>query len=35
MAHKEQKDYLDRVKKEHPKAFKNIKVLHFGFKSKQ
>jgi SAM-dependent methyltransferase len=30
MAHKEQKDYLDRVKKEHPKAFKNIKVLDIG-----
>jgi SAM-dependent methyltransferase len=30
MAHKEQKDYLDRVKKEHPKAFKNVKVLDIG-----
>lgn len=30
MAHKEQKDYLDRIKKEHPKAFYNIKVLDIG-----
>lgn len=30
MAHKEQKDYLDRIKKEHPKAFKNCKVLDIG-----
>lgn len=30
MAHKEQKDYLDKIKKEHPIAFKNCKVLDIG-----
>jgi SAM-dependent methyltransferase len=30
MAHKEQKDYLDKVKEKFPQAFKNIKVLDIG-----
>ena len=30
MAHKEQRDYLDKVKKQFPDAFKNCKVLDVG-----
>jgi SAM-dependent methyltransferase len=30
VAHKEQKDYLDRIKKEFPSAFTNCKVLDIG-----
>ena len=30
MAHKEQRNYLDRIKSEHPKAFKDCKVLDIG-----
>ena len=30
MAHKEQRDYLDRIKKKFPEAFNGIKVLDIG-----
>ena len=30
MAHKEQRDYLDKIKIKHPKAFKDCKVLDIG-----
>ena len=30
MAHKEQKDYLDKIKLKFPQAFKNVKVLDIG-----
>jgi len=30
MAHKEQRDYLERLKNKNPKAFKDCKVLDIG-----
>ena len=31
MAHKEQRDYLDRIKKTHPSAFKKLQSIRYRF----